>query len=50
MLGLIFKILGFLFSFWRDLSPETKERIINVVVDAFEEVFRAFYRSFIKKA
>jgi hypothetical protein len=39
------KILGWLLSFWKDLSPEVKEKIINLAVDAFESTFRAFFKS-----
>lgn len=41
----IAKILGWLLSFWKDLSPEAKEKIINLAVEAFESVFRSFFKS-----
>lgn len=46
MFDFIAKIVDWLVSFWRDLPPEAKEKIINLAVDAFESMFRAFFRSF----
>ena len=41
----IAKIWGWLLSFWKDLSPEAKEKIINLAVEAFESIFRSFFKS-----
>lgn len=44
MINILVKIFGYLFSFWADLSPEAKEKIINAIVDIFESVFRKLFK------
>lgn len=50
MLDLIQKIINFIISLWKNLPSKTKEKIINLIVDAFEDSFRRFYRSHQNKA
>ncbi len=42
------KILSFfdwLLSLWSKLSNEDKEKIVDMIVDSFTHIFKAFYRS-----
>ncbi len=42
------KILSFfswLLSLWNNLSDEDKEKIVDMIVDSFTHIFKAFYRS-----
>lgn len=40
----ILSLFASLFEMWSKLSDETKDRIINSVVDAFSDVFRKQYK------
>lgn len=47
MLDIFFPFLSLIRLFlgvWDTLSPERKEKIISVMADAFEELFREYYR------
>jgi hypothetical protein len=50
MLDLIQKVIDFIISFWKALPSKTKEKIINLIVDAFDDYFRRFYKSHQNKA
>lgn len=39
------KIIGWLIGLWSSLPEETKEKIINAIVDTFEEMLSAFYKA-----
>jgi hypothetical protein len=41
LFGLVFQHF---FKFWNTLDERTKKLIIKVVIEAFEEIIRAFYR------
>ena len=38
-------LFGWLFGIWGDLSEDTKEKIINIIVETFDSIFRNFYNS-----
>ena len=40
------KIIDYLRSFWEGLSESEKERIIKIIVDAFETAFRSYYANY----
>lgn len=40
----ILKILSFIYSTWKDLSEEDKNKIINTITDLFDYIFRTYYR------
>ncbi|EKO3590963.1 hypothetical protein P0F40_003381 [Vibrio metschnikovii] len=45
---MINKILGFfswLLSFWKGLSDEDKEKIVDIVVHSMTQIFKTYYRS-----
>lgn len=44
MWGLLLKIFSFFMSLWNGLSDEQKDRIITLIIDAFEPVFRSFFQ------
>lgn len=44
MWSFLFKIFSFFMNLWGGLSDEQKERVINMIIDAFEPIFRAFFK------
>lgn len=44
MLDIFFSVARLFLAVWNSLSPETKEKIFSVIADAFEELFREYYR------
>ncbi len=42
--SLITKIFSFILSIWTSLSDEQKEKIINLIIDSFDVVFRKFFQ------
>lgn len=44
MLTKLLHIFSIIFGFWSRLDDETKERIIESVVNAFSAIFRNMYR------
>lgn len=44
MLDIVISIFRLFMGIWDALPPEKKEKIISVVADAFEEIFREYYR------
>ncbi|SWF03289.1 Uncharacterised protein [Klebsiella pneumoniae] len=44
MINIFLKIFGFFASIWSGLSNEQKDKIINILVDAFEGIFHKYYR------
>jgi hypothetical protein len=38
-------IFSWLVSLWTDLPDSTKEKIINIIVDSSEAIFKAYYQS-----
>lgn len=42
----IISIFRWIWSFWANLSEETKDNIINKIIDVFEEFMRGFYRAY----
>ena len=34
-----------IFKFWSELPQESKDKIIQLVVEAFDSVFRAFFKA-----
>ena len=45
MFNWLLSVFSWLTSFWNKLSDEKKEKIINLIVDTFESMFRDFYHS-----
>ncbi|MBS3667069.1 hypothetical protein [Vreelandella boliviensis] len=45
MFGWILNILMWLSRMWEKVPDSAKEKIINMIVEAFEDIFREFYRS-----
>lgn len=45
MFGWIFKLFTWLTGLWGQLPDHVKERIINIIVESFEILFREFFRS-----
>lgn len=41
----ILNLFSWLFSLWNNLSDEDKEKIVDMIVDSFTHIFKAFYRS-----
>lgn len=50
MFSFFLKIFGFFMSLWSGLSEEQKDRIINIIIDSFEMVFRRFYQANAKES
>jgi hypothetical protein len=46
MLNWIFKFFSWIYNIWKDLSEETKEKIIDAIVTVFEDIFRKYYRDY----
>lgn len=44
MISILQKIFSFFASIWGGLSNEQKDKIISIIVDAFEIIFRKYYR------
>lgn len=36
----------FLFGLWAGLPNSTKEKIINVIVESFEDIFKKYYNDY----
>ena len=45
MFDILSRIVLWLFNIWSNIPEELKKNIINTIVDAFEDIFREFYRS-----
>lgn len=45
MFGWLFSLLSWFTGLWEKLPDSTKESIISMITDAFDAVFRAYYRS-----
>lgn len=45
MFGWLFNLFNWLKGLWGMLPDPVKKRIINIVVETFEEIFREFFRS-----
>ncbi|SEL40843.1 hypothetical protein SAMN04487787_110136 [Kosakonia sacchari] len=50
MLSFFLKIIGFFMNLWGGLSDEQKEKIIDLIIEGFEAVFRRFYQEKTKEA
>jgi hypothetical protein len=44
LIPIIGGILGWLFSVWDELSTEMKEKIIEIVISSFVELFKQYYK------
>ena len=44
------KIINWIVNLWTSLPDETKDKIINSIVDTFEEFLRALYQASKKNA
>ena len=44
MLKWLSEIFSWIFKFWSGLPDETKENIINIVVEAFDALLKSYYR------
>jgi len=45
MLDWILKIFTWIGSFWSSLSEDTKKKIIEAIVELFDDIFRKYYQS-----
>ncbi len=45
MIGWIIDLIGWVMGLWNKLSEEQKQKIIEVIVEYFDKIFRDFYRS-----
>lgn len=45
MLAKILSLFGRLLNLWTDISDENKVKIVGMIVDAFANVFKAFYKA-----
>ena len=45
MFGWLFSLIASLFGFWEKLPDDTKKKVIDATVDAFDYIFRAYYKS-----
>jgi len=45
MFDKVLSFFGWLLSLWGNLSDEDKEKIVDMIVDSFTHIFKAFYRS-----
>lgn len=46
MIGVVLGFFKFLFGIWAGLPNSTKEKIISVIVDNFEVIFKKFYNDY----
>lgn len=46
MLNIFLGLFKFLFGLWAALPNSTKEKIINVIVESFEVIFRKLYNDY----
>ena len=49
MINYIFRILNYLRSLWYKLPPTVRKNIINIIVHAFESIFREYYKYYKEK-
>lgn len=45
MLGLLTKLAGWILSLWSAIPDAAKEKIIDVIVESFDSILRAFFKS-----
>ncbi|MEJ2795761.1 hypothetical protein WAE56_20350 [Iodobacter sp. LRB] len=45
MFNLLYSLFGWLFGLWEKLPDSAKEKIIDMIVNAAEAIFREFFRS-----
>jgi hypothetical protein len=45
MFDWLVSLFKWLLGIWSGLPESTKEKIINLIVETFDEILRAFYRS-----
>jgi|GEM_PF-670350 len=43
MFGFFLKLFGFFMNLWGGLSDEQKDKIIDLIVDTFDSIFRNFF-------
>jgi hypothetical protein len=44
MLQLFTKLIAWILGIWKDLPQPIKDKIIEVIVDSFDHIFRKYYR------
>lgn len=44
MFGVLLKIFSFFMGLWGGLSDSQKEKIIDLIVESFEGIFRKFFQ------
>lgn len=49
MMNYISKFFDFLLSFWQKLPEETKQQVIQNIVNGFHDLFRRYYRQYKKE-
>jgi hypothetical protein len=42
--------LGLLFSLWRNIPQPIKDKIIDLVTESFDHIFREFYRNYSRQS
>lgn len=45
MLELWTKLVGWILSLWGSIPDAAKEKIINIIVESFDSILRAFFKS-----
>lgn len=45
MFGWFFTLIKWVSSIWAGLPDDLKDKIIGVIVETFDDLFRAYYRS-----
>jgi len=45
MFDWLFNLFRWVVNIWNDLPDSTKEKIINIIVESFESIFKDFYHS-----
>ncbi|CAB3648915.1 Uncharacterised protein [Achromobacter spanius] len=45
MFGWFLSLISSLFGFWEKLPDSTKKKVVDATVDAFDYVFRSYYKS-----
>jgi hypothetical protein len=45
VLDLLVQLFSLLVNFWRDLPDPVKEKVMEESADAFDDIFRKYYRS-----
>ena len=45
MLKLLLNLFNWVLGIWNNLPDSTKEKIIDIIVETFESIFRSYYHS-----